>query len=262
MEISILEKPKIWIFTGAGISAPSGIPTFRDSNNGLWNNYDINVVCNYHTWKKNRIKVFEFYKTLQEKYTSAEPNGAHKFIANLQKEYGKDRVKIITQNVDNLFEKAGCEDVVHLHGKVGYLQCTACGNVWVSKIDRNIRCPGIFGKSRKCNSLNGVKPYVVMFNEKAPKYNELVKMQKELKKSDVFIIIGTNGKVVDLTNIALYWGKPNKETKYWETNYFLNVMDEDHLLKIPSRKENYGIESCITFLPKIKSKIDEIMNIS
>ena len=247
-----MTKSHIYVFTGAGISAPSGIPTFRDSKNGLWNNHDINKVCNYHTWKVNKAKVFDFYKTLQNKYQSAEPNDAHLFIANLQKDFGKDRVTIITQNVDNLFEKAGCEDVIHLHGKVGHLQCTYCGHIWQSIVDKKIRC-----QNKKCNSKD-VKPYVIMFNEKAPMYSELLKMQNKLKKEDVFIIIGTNGKVVNLTNLAQMWGAKS-QTKYWQTNYFLNVMDKDHLMKIPSDEDNYGIESCITFLPKIKDKIYNLM---
>lgn len=239
----------IYIFTGAGISAPSGIPTFRDAG-GIWEKYDLKEVCNFNNWKKNRNKVFEFYNKLSEKYEKAEPNEAHLFVANLQRDYGKDRVKIFTQNVDNLLEKAGCENVIHLHGKVGHLQCTACGNVFENKIDVEARCPN-------CASLKGVKPFVVMFGEKAPNYKYLHHCHKQLKRSDIFMIIGTNGIVVNLTDIM---NNP-KYVSYHETNYFLNVMDENNQYhQIPNNENYYGIESCITFLPKTRPYIDAIMN--
>ena len=159
------EKPSnIYFFTGAGISAPSGIPTFRDKG-GLWEEYDLDVVCRYGNWQQNKEEVYKFYGELNKKYCDAEPNKAHKFIAEMQSEFGTNRVKIITQNIDTLFEKAGCKEVLHLHGMINHLQCTACGNIFPAEIKIDTRCT-----NTKCNSIKGVKPYVIMFGEKPPNY--------------------------------------------------------------------------------------------
>ena len=179
-------KSNLYFFTGAGLSAPSGIPTFRDKG-GIWEKFNVDEVCNYSVWEDNRDKVYDFYEELNNKYTSAQPNTAHKFIAGIQKKYGSNRVKIITQNVDDLLERAGWSDVIHLHGKVGLLQCTNCGYKWNSKINRFISCP-------RCNSLKKVKPNVVMFGENAPNYTIFTKILSNLKKSDIFIISGTKSR--------------------------------------------------------------------
>jgi NAD-dependent deacetylase len=242
------DDPKIYIFTGAGLSAASGIPTFRDAG-GIWEKYDLNKVCNYRTWQSNRDQVFEFYGSLNKKYGDARPNNAHKFIAKLQQDFGVSRVNIVTQNIDNLLEKAGCRDVLHLHGKVGHLQCTTCQSVWLDDIDPDIRCV-------KCNS-TVVKPFVVMFHEQAPNYRPMIKTyRKKLKKNDIFIVIGTNGKVVNLREKTAHKSdRYVRRVKYWHTNYMLNVMDDDHTYEIPKKEEFYGKESCETFLPKVKDFI-------
>lgn len=238
------KKNKIYFFTGAGISAPSGIPTFRDKG-GIWDVYDVDEVCNINTWKVNRDKVYDFFTEINNKYSKAKPNDAHKFVSNIQNDFGSKRVKIITQNVDNLFEDAGCTDVLHLHGKIGYMHCTNCSKIWEDEIDKEIKCSN-------CKSNEDVKPYVTMFGEHIPNYSVFRKILKKLKKDDIFVIIGTNGKVVDPSDIL----PPKKKyTKYWQTNYILNVMDEDHFFEIPSNPDFYGIESCIDFLPKIKEFI-------
>lgn len=246
-------EQKIIFFTGAGISAPSGIPTFRDKG-GIWEKNDVNIVCNYRNWKGHREEVFEFFSEIREKYSEAEPNEAHKFIAKIQKKFGTERVKVVTQNIDLLFEKAGCEDVLHLHGKICNLQCTACATIWESEIDFYERCP-------KCNSWRGVKPNVIMFNEEPPNYYIFKQIMRNLNSNDIFVIVGTNGIVVNPTEF-LPRKKKRKHKKYydyWETNYVLNVMDENHYLQIPSDPDLYGIESCITFLPKIEDFICEKM---
>ena len=245
-------KPNIWIFSGAGLSAPSGIPTFGGKD-GIWENHKIEEVCDMNTFKQNRKKIFEFYNTLQNKYKNAKPNSAHKFIAELQKRYGKERVNVMTQNIDNLLEKAGCEGVIHLHGEVGYLQCTICSNIWESDLDVEKRC-----SNPKCNS-RWVKPYVIFYNEKNDQnYSNIKKWVKQLKESDIFIITGTRGQVVNWTNFTQYYGN-RKSVKYWKSNYFLNVYDEIQYHQIPEDVDNYIVGCCTEFFPKIDEKIKKIM---
>ena len=111
----IREKGLI-IFSGAGISAESGINTFRDTN-GLWENHSIKEVCSENTWKHNFEAVHTFYNQRRVQLSEVQPNNAHKVVATLKKQYGDD-CYVITQNVDDLFERAGCEDVLHVHGEL------------------------------------------------------------------------------------------------------------------------------------------------
>lgn len=181
-------KPRLYIISGAGLSAESGISTFRDSD-GLWTKYDVDRVCNALTWKRHREEVFQFYSEVQATYSECKPNRAHEILADWQKRWGKDRVILLTQNVDLLLEKAGAEEVIHLHGEVGKLQCTACAHVWESEVRSDIRCP-------KCDSLKGVKPAIVMFHEMAPNYIHLSRMRKHTSKHDMIIFVGSSGQVI------------------------------------------------------------------
>ncbi len=109
----------ILFFSGAGLSADSGLSTFRDTN-GLWDKYDINKVCNISTWKANYELVHEFYNLRRTEYKDAKPNAMHTMIADMQRKHGSDKVMVITQNIDNLLEEAGCENVLHVHGRINY----------------------------------------------------------------------------------------------------------------------------------------------
>lgn len=114
---------KVVIFSGAGISAESGISTFRESG-GLWDQYDVSVICNYDSMQKNESLTIEFYDKRRADLESKEPNYAHDMVADLKEKYPDD-IAVITQNVDNLFEKAGLrhEDVIHLHGFMTEVRC-------------------------------------------------------------------------------------------------------------------------------------------
>ena len=105
---------KIVVLTGAGISAESGISTFRDAN-GLWENHDIMEVASIDGWYKNPALVLEFYNQRRAQLKEVEPNSAHQFLVDLEKDYD---VRIITQNVDNLHERAGSSTIIHLHGEL------------------------------------------------------------------------------------------------------------------------------------------------
>jgi NAD-dependent deacetylase len=191
---------KIVFFTGAGISAESGISTFRDSN-GLWERHDIKEICDIITWKKNRELVFKFYNERRNQLKEVSPNKIHNTIAKIEKMASKFGVEVvnITQNIDDLLERAGCRNIIHVHGKLNEMLCTACSNIWEIGYEsikpEKVRCP-------KCNSNKGVKPNVVFFGENAPNYLKMKKVFKEFSKKDILVVIGTSGVVIPISDIS------------------------------------------------------------
>jgi NAD-dependent deacetylase len=185
---------KLIIFTGAGISAESGISTFRGKD-GLWEEEEIDKVCNYWTWDSNYDAVHSFYNARRASLAVAEPNAAHRAIAEWQGLY--DTV-ILTQNIDDLLEKAGCQDVVHLHGEANAMRCIACGNKWTisagyqwdPKVDE---CA-----SPKCHCKKAIKPDVIFFNEEAPKYRIFNNVIRDLAPDDVILVMGTSAQVIPI----------------------------------------------------------------
>ncbi len=178
---------KVVIFSGAGISAPSGISTFRDSG-GLWERYRIEDICSAGCLQTNRDETIEFYDKRREDIKNKEPNKAHKNIAKLQKRYPKE-IKIITQNVDDMFERAGCEDVLHLHGFLREIRCEYCSFLkdigYAKQRPKWDICP---------NCGKNLRPNVVFFGEPAPKYTELYHY---MQKCEMLVVIGTSGNVIN-----------------------------------------------------------------
>ncbi|WOE71069.1 Sir2 family NAD-dependent protein deacetylase [Hydrogenimonas thermophila] len=190
-------QKKIIFFSGPGISAPSGIKTFRDAD-GLWENHKIEDVCNFNTWKKIFELVHKFYNARRVQLKDVKPNEGHFGVRRVFEKYGKENVVNITQNVDDLFEQAGFQndEILHVHGELTKMQCFACGNVWdigYNEFDiSKDRCP-------KCNSLKGVKPKIVFFNESAPLYREMMKYFDHLSNPNtILVVIGTMGNVVPI----------------------------------------------------------------
>jgi NAD-dependent deacetylase len=188
---------RLIVLSGAGLSAPSGVSTFRDKG-GLWTKYDLDEVCNGLTWRQNREKVHEFYNILRTGLHDVQPTAGHHLIASWKRDYG-DRAVVLTQNVDDLLERAGCMDVVHLHGFLQDMRCIACGNdwnigygEWNHEVDR---CP-------QCHSVRGVKPGVVFFNDSAPRYADLYRAFKNLSVDDTVVIIGTSGEVINVNSLV------------------------------------------------------------
>lgn len=182
---------KVIILSGAGVSAESGISTFRDSG-GLWEEYRVEDVCSVGCLISNRDETIEFYDKRREELEDKKPNHAHEVIATLKHRYKND-IAVITQNVDNLFEKAGlsADEIMHLHGFLPYVECEECGSVYDIGYNRledvhNGLCPA-------CRS-EKVRPYIVMFGEAAPMYQ---KMYKEFDDCEVFVVIGTSGNVIN-----------------------------------------------------------------
>ena len=180
---------RLIVFSGAGLSAESGLATFR-SKDGLWSKQNLDRVCNYMTWKSNLAEVHAFYNQRRAEVGAAEPNAAHRMIAAWQQRY---RTVIITQNVDDLLERAGCTDVVHLHGHIQEMHCTACGRVWgvgYAAWADDSRC--------ECGCRKGVKPNVVFFHQEAPNYRILEDLIDSLEHTDIFVVTGTSGTVVTI----------------------------------------------------------------
>jgi len=185
--------PKLVVLSGAGLSAPSGVSTFRDKD-GLWTKHDLDQVCDIITWKDNRELVHSFYNGLRADLAKAKPTAGHAMVAGWKNIY-PNRTTVLTQNVDDLLERAGCHGVVHLHGCLQDMHCTACGDRWnigyTAWDPEKDRCPD-------CNSPKGVKPGVVFFRETAPKYASLYQAFRKLTEKDTVVIIGTSGQVVNV----------------------------------------------------------------
>lgn len=185
------------VLTGSGISADSGIDTFRgEGPNNLWNQYDPDVVCNFWTWRQNIKQVHEFYSRRRVQLGTVHPNAAHRLIVDWQRRYG---ARLMTQNVDDLFERAGATDVIHVHGSLTSLRCLSCDHHWevgYAAFDPDTDC------CPKCQSGAAVKPNVVFFSEEAPNYYQMWGELGCLGKGDVLAIMGTSGMVLPVGNIA------------------------------------------------------------
>lgn len=206
---SSLSSPvRVLILSGAGISAESGVRTFRESD-GLWEEFDVMEVCSVKGFERNPKRVADFYDARRRDLETKHPNRAHEMVARLKRKYTK-QIDVLTQNVDDLFERAGCPDIIHLHGTLTGLRCEECLTVFEIGYKSQIGaiCP-------TCQSGN-IRHNVVMFGEEAPMYQ---KLQQSINECDVFVVIGTSGQVL---NVAWY--------AQWFEHSLLNNLDPDERL--------------------------------
>lgn len=179
----------IVVLTGAGISAESGIPVFR-SETGLWESEKIEDVCVPSALIRNPRKVHEFYSRMRLSLQSRKPNPAHEAVALLQEKwpsFGGGSVTLVTQNIDDLHEKAGSCDVIHMHGELNSMLCSKCHGRW-AKSDASSPedvCP-------LCKSSGTTRPDIVFFEE-MPYHMDLI--EERLAKCDLFAAVGTSGVV-------------------------------------------------------------------
>ena len=189
----------ILILTGAGISAESGLSTFRSSN-GLWNNHRVEDVASIEGFERNPALVHDFYNELKIEVAKAKPNAAHLAITKLQQEY-PGQVSIATQNVDTLHEKAGNQNVYHIHEQINQAVCLNCGQVMETwgDVDTETTCP-------HCHIMGMMKPNIVFFGENLLCMD---KVEELLRRCDLFISIGTSGVVypaAGFVQTAKYYG--------------------------------------------------------
>ncbi|MBI6115295.1 SIR2 family NAD-dependent protein deacylase [Salegentibacter maritimus] len=172
---------KIVVLTGAGVSAESGIKTFRDAG-GLWEGHDVMEIASPAGWKNNQKKVLEFYNQRRRQLLTVKPNASHFALAELEKEF---QVEIITQNIDDLHERAGSTKVTHLHGELLKARSTFNENLVLDwKQDINI---GDF-----CEFNYQLRPHVVWFGEAVPMFEKAMEI---VSKAEMLIIIGTSMQV-------------------------------------------------------------------
>ena len=182
---------KLVVFTGAGVSADSGIATFRDSD-GLWANYRIEEVCTPEALARDRAKVVEFYNLRRRETLSKEPNAAHRAIAELEKYFD---VEVVTQNVDNLHERAGSTRVTHLHGELTKLRSTANPDLiypiegWEQKLDA------------RAEDGSYLRPHIVFFGESVPMFDRATKI---VEKADILVVVGTSLAVYPAASLVHY----------------------------------------------------------
>ena len=190
---------RIFILTGAGISAESGLATFRSAN-GLWNNHKVEDVASIEGFERNPALVHDFYNDLKKEVQGVEPNAAHRAITTLQEKYPAE-INVITQNVDTLHEKAGNKNVYHIHGQINQAVCLNCGQVMETwgDVDTETVCP-------HCQVMGMMKPNIVFFGENLLCMDVVERL---LRQSDLFISIGTSGVVypaAGFVQTAKYYG--------------------------------------------------------
>lgn len=169
---------KLTILSGAGISAESGIKTFRDGD-GLWENHNVTDVASPEGWRKDRALVLEFYNQRRRQLHEVQPNEAHQLVADLEKYF---EVQIITQNIDDLHERAGSTNILHIHGEL-FKSCSSNNKnlVYDQKDDINV--------GDKAEDGAQLRPFIVWFGEDVPLYNVA---RDKVKDADILIVIGTS----------------------------------------------------------------------
>ncbi len=178
----------VFILTGAGISAESGLSTFRDKD-GFWSRYNIEDVASIEGYRRNPQRVLDFYNLRRSAHGEVKPNAAHAALARLESAWSERgaEVTICTQNIDNLHEQAGSKRVIHMHGELAKARCHDCGDVSLADGDlsTNLGCA-------VCGRIGGLRPHVVWFGE-IPL--EMDAIYEALAASNLFVSIGTSGSV-------------------------------------------------------------------
>ncbi len=185
-----MSKKNLVVLTGAGISAESGLKTFRDED-GLWEGYDLNEVATATAWRRNPALVLDFYNKRRHAALQAKPNDAHKALAQLENDF---KVQVITQNIDDLHERGGSTNVLHLHGEIQKMR---------SEKNESILYPYINDIKLGDKAEDGaqLRPHIVWFEEPVPM---IEKAAQVVKKADIFVVIGTSLAVYPAAGLVNY----------------------------------------------------------
>lgn len=182
---------KIVVLTGAGVSQESGLKTFRDMD-GLWENYDVMDVCTPEAWQRNPSFVNAFYNERRKQLQGAKPNRAHELLAELEQCH---EVNIITQNVDNLHEKAGSSQVLHLHGELQKVRSSCDENYVVELEGWELKMGDL------CPKGSQLRPHIVWFGEAVPVMEEAISIAAD---ADILLVIGTSLHVYPAAGLVNY----------------------------------------------------------
>ncbi|ANY77484.1 NAD-dependent protein deacylase [Microvirga ossetica] len=178
----------IFVLTGAGVSAESGLGTFRDKD-GLWTRFDPMKLATPEAFAQNPDEVHAFYNMRRQNLLAAEPNAAHRALAHMETALAErgGSLFLCTQNIDDLHERAGSQRVAHMHGELLKARCTACGETmpWLKDLSVEVPCPS-------CRRSGGLRPHVVWFGEMPL---EMDALYDALLAADLFVAIGTSGSV-------------------------------------------------------------------
>ena len=192
-----IEREKILVFSGAGISAESGLKTFRDSD-GLWENYSVYDVATPEAWQRNPDLVLRFYNERRDQVAKAQPNAAHLAIADLEQDY---EVTVVTQNVDNLHERAGSSSVIHLHGELTKARSTVDETLIYEIGDNAIHL------GDKCALGSQLRPHIVWFGEIVSGLNEAAEL---IYQADKIMVVGTSLEVEPAASL-IHLAQPHAE---------------------------------------------------
>jgi NAD-dependent protein deacetylase/lipoamidase len=223
-QIAIHANDRVFVLTGAGISAESGLPTFRASD-GLWAGYRIEDVCTPEAWRRHPAEVWAFYSARRAQGQKAQPNPAHIALAKLEAKLGSERFFLCTQNVDDLHERAGSVNLIHMHGELAKSRCEdECGRPPVedhavyANLDEVGRCP--------CGGR--MRPHIVFFGE-IPL--EMSRIEREIDRATVMVVVGTSGSVYPAASFVHWAHQAGARTIYIGPEAPLNAAAFTHVVE-------------------------------
>ena len=240
----IQSEDNIVILTGAGISKESGLETFRDAD-GIWSKVRIEDVATPEAFERDPDRVHEFYNHRRKSFTAGNvtPNAAHDALARLEKEWPGD-VLVVTQNIDDLHERAGSQNLIHMHGELLKARCEHCRRVvgWTAPLSRDTHC-------RHCGQSHGMRPHVVWFGEMPL---EMDRIMRALSRCALFVSIGTSGNVYPAAGFV-------QEAKYAGDAFTieLNLEPSEGVSSFHEAQHGKATEIVPAFVEELLSKVKE-----
>ncbi|MDH3323641.1 MAG: NAD-dependent deacylase [Flavobacteriaceae bacterium] len=223
---------KIVVLTGAGMSAESGLKTFREAG-GLWEGYDVMKVASPEGWRNNQALVLDFYNQRRKQLLEAHPNKAHELLADLEQNF---EVNIITQNIDDLHERAGSKHVYHLHGELRKVRCTVKDHL-IYQWDKDLNIGDLSASG------NQLRPHIVWFGEAVPMLDKAIEITKT---ADILVIIGTSMQVYPAASLIHYIGV-NTPVYFIDPKPNIDENSYQHITVIPD-KASTGVSKLIEIL--------------
>ena len=225
-------KKKLVILSGSGISAESGISTFRDMN-GLWRNYRVEEVASFHAWENHRQDVLDFYNMRRKQLFEVEPNAGHAGLVDLEKYFD---VEVVTQNVDDLHERAGSSKVLHLHGELKKVRSTVDDSLIYTMDSWELKQGDV------CEKGSQLRPHIVWFGESVPAIEEAAHI---CSQADLFVIVGTSLQVYPAAGLI----------NYVPENAPVFLLDPGHFESMATNNVDHIQESAVRGIDLLKEKL-------